>query len=77
MSLGKAIMPTADEQPADDVVLEIWAAIALLGEARERDDATGLAELLSNAETILSGVISHVARWTLMASLASIRRTCH
>jgi hypothetical protein len=44
----RAIMLTADRTPvADDVVLGIWAAIALLSDAGECSDAADLAELLS------------------------------
>ena len=60
-------MLTADREPiADDVVLDIWAAIALLGDARECADAL-----------ILSGAISHVARWAFIGSLASIGPRLH
>ena len=71
-------MITEDREPiADDVVLDIWAAIALLGDARECADAANLAELLSKAELILSGAISHVARWAFIGSLASIGPRLH
>jgi hypothetical protein len=74
----RAIMLTADQKPiADDVVLDIWAAIALLGDARECADAANLAELLSKAELILSGAILHVARWSSIGSLASIGPRLH
>ena len=45
---------------ADYLVLGIWEAITLLGQARERCDAPDLSDLLSKAETILISVVSEV-----------------
>jgi hypothetical protein len=71
-------MLMVDREPvADDVILDIWATIALLSDARECSDATDLAELLSIAETILTDVISQVAQWVIIGSFASMRRTVH
>ena len=64
-----------DEQLADDLVLGIWAAIALLDAARRCTDTAESADLLSKAERILSGVIPHIAQWGLIRSLGS-RRQC-
>jgi hypothetical protein len=50
-----------DEPLVDDLVLGVWAVIALLGSARECDDAAGLSGLISKAEQILSAVIPHLA----------------
>jgi hypothetical protein len=64
-----------DEQLADDLVLGIWAAIALLDAARRCPDIAKSADLLSKAERILSGIIPHIAQWGLIHSLGS-RRQC-
>jgi hypothetical protein len=71
-------MLPADRTPvADDVVLSIWAAIALLSDAGECSDATELAELLSTVETILTDVISQVVRCAVLGSFTSTRPTLH
>jgi hypothetical protein len=62
---------TKDELLADDLVLGIWAAIALLGAARECSDTADLPGLVSKAERILSGVIPHLARLALAGAPAS------
>jgi hypothetical protein len=62
----------SDEELADHLVLGIWAAIVLLGDARHsslalaRDIGRSTA-LLSKAERILSGVIPHIVRWGLIS----------
>jgi hypothetical protein len=53
---------------ADYLVLGIWEAITLLGQARERCDAPDLSELLRKAETILISVVSEVPALTRSAS---------
>jgi hypothetical protein len=58
-------MPTAPEEPlGDDLVLGIWAAIALLGASRRCPDRAKKTELVSKAERILSAIIPHLARRT-------------
>jgi hypothetical protein len=66
-----------DELRADDMVLGIWAAIALLGAARECSDTADLPRLVSKAERILSGVIPHLARLALVGSSASVGAILH
>ena len=66
-----------DEQLADDLVLGIWAAIALLGAAHQCPDGAKLTDLLMKAERILSGVIPHIARWGLTGSLGPGPDTVH
>jgi hypothetical protein len=61
----------------DDVVMKLWAAIALLGDARGCRDPAHFAELLSEAETLLGDVIAHVATSTLVEALASMRAKFH
>jgi len=68
---------TNDEKLADDLVLGIWAAIVLLGAARQAPDISKATELLSKAERILNGVIPHIARWGLIDSLGSRRGSVH
>src|SRR5437868_11378390 len=53
---------------ADYLVLGIWEAITLLGQAREHCDAPDLSELLRKAETILISVVSEVPALTRSAS---------
>ncbi|MGC2202138.1 MAG: hypothetical protein WA633_18620 [Stellaceae bacterium] len=53
---------------ADDLVLGIWAAISLLGDARQCPDMTASTDLVYKAELILSRVIPHVARCELDGS---------
>ena len=53
---------------ADYLVLGIWEAITLLGQARERCDAPDLSELLTKAETILISVVSEVPALTRSTS---------
>ncbi len=53
---------------ADYLVLGIWEAITLLGEARETCDAPDLSELLRRAETILISVVSEVPALTRLTS---------
>ena len=53
---------------ADYLVLGIWEAITLLGQARERSDAPDLSELLRKAETILISVVSEVPALTRLTS---------
>src|ERR1700736_6773545 len=53
---------------ADYLVLGIWEAITLLGQARERCDTPDLSELLRKAETILISVVSEVPALTRSAS---------
>ena len=62
-----------DELLVDDLVLGIWAVIALLGTARECHEAAELPGLVSEAELILSGVIPHLARLALAGSPASVQ----
>jgi hypothetical protein len=50
---------------ADDLVLGIWAAISLLGGARQCPDMAASTDLVCKAELILSRVIPHVAGWEL------------
>jgi hypothetical protein len=57
---------------AEYLVLGIWEAITLLGQAGERCDATDLSELLTKAETILISVVSEVPALT-RATSRSIR----
>ncbi|MBV8132547.1 MAG: hypothetical protein JO282_08585 [Alphaproteobacteria bacterium] len=45
---------------ADQLVLDTWEALTLLGEARELCDADDVAELLSKAEEILISVVSEL-----------------
>jgi hypothetical protein len=54
---------------AEYLVLGIWEAITLLGEARERCDAPDLSELLRKAEAILISVVSEVPALTRSTSL--------
>jgi hypothetical protein len=53
---------------ADYLVLGIWEAITLLGQARERCDAPDLSELLTKAETILISAVSEVPALTRLTS---------
>lgn len=66
-----------DEKLADHLVLGIWAAIALLGAARDCPDTANSTGLISKAERILSGVLPHLARWALADSSASARPALH
>ena len=62
-------MPIDDQNAvAEYLVLGIWEAITLLGQARERCDAPELPELLSKAETILISVVSEVPALTRSTS---------
>src|SRR4051812_20040534 len=67
----------SDEQIAEDLVLGVWAAIALLGAARQCADLSRLTDLLTRAERILSGVIPHIARWGLTGSPGTEPDTVH
>ena len=49
---------------ADYLLLGIWEAITLLGQAREHCEAPDLSELLTKAETILISVVSEVPALT-------------
>jgi hypothetical protein len=53
---------------ADYLVLGIWEAITLLGQACERCEAPDLSELLRKAETILISVVSEVPALTRSTS---------
>ena len=53
---------------ADYLVLGIWEAITLLGQASESCDAPDLSELLTKAEAILISVVSEVPALTRSAS---------
>ena len=53
---------------ADYLVLGIWEAITLLGQARERCDVPDLTELLRKAETILVSVVLEVPALTRSTS---------
>ena len=53
---------------ADYLVLGIWEAITLLGQARERCEGPDLSELLRKAETILISVVSEVPALTRSTS---------
>jgi hypothetical protein len=55
---------------ADYLVLGIWEAITLLGQASESCDAPDLSELLKKAETILISVVSEVPALTRATSRA-------
>jgi hypothetical protein len=66
-----------DEELGDDLVLGIWAAIALLGAARDCRDTANSTGLVSKAERILSGVLPHLARWALSGSSASMQARLH
>ena len=61
----------------DDLVLGVWAVIALLGAARECDDTAGLSGLVSKAEQILSAVIPQLAALALTGPSASIPGALH
>ena len=62
-------MPIDDQNAvAEYLVLGIWEAITLLGEASERCDAPDLSELLGKAEAILISVVSEVPALTRSAS---------
>ena len=65
----------ADERFADDLILGLWAALTLLGTARNSRDIANTMVLLSKAERILSGVIPHMARQVLLGLSASEPRT--
>ena len=56
---------------AEYLVLGIWEAITLLGQARERCDAPDLPELLRKAETILISVVSEVPALTRSTRLGT------
>jgi hypothetical protein len=63
-------MPIDDQNAvAEYLVLGIWEAITLLGEASERCDAPDLSELLGKAEAILISVVSEVPALTRSTSL--------
>jgi hypothetical protein len=53
---------------ADYLVLGIWEAITLLGQARERCDVPNLTELLRKAETILVSVVLEMPALTRSTS---------
>ena len=53
---------------ADYLVLGIWEAITLLGQARERCDVPDLTELLRKAETILVSVVLEMPALTRSTS---------
>jgi hypothetical protein len=53
---------------AEYLVLGIWEAITLLGQASESCDAPDLSELLTKAEAILISVVSEVPALTRSAS---------
>ena len=55
-----------DEPLADDLVLGVWAAIALFGSARRCPDRANETVLVAKAELILSAVIPHLARRALV-----------
>src|SRR5207247_10720817 len=68
--LYEATMPIDDQNAvAEYLVLGIWEAITLLGEASERCDAPDLSELLGKAEAILISVVSEVPALTRSTSL--------
>jgi adenylate cyclase len=54
-----------DNEPKDDLLLNIWQAIELVGEVRERSDELEPSELeaaLADAEELLAAAVSRVAR---------------
>ena len=57
---------TAEERFADNLVLGVWAVIALVGTAQECPDIAHAMALLSKAERILTGIIPHMARHALL-----------
>jgi hypothetical protein len=65
----------ADERFVDDLILGLWAAVTLLGSARNCSDIANTMVLLSKAETILSAIIPHMARRVLFDLCASTPRT--
>ena len=57
-------MPIDDEQK-DDLLLNIWQAITLVGDVRERSDEIDPSELetvLTEAESLLIGAVSEAAQ---------------
>jgi hypothetical protein len=65
----------ADERFVDDLILGLWAAVTLLGSARNCSDIANTMVLLSKAETILSAIIPRMARRVLFDLSASTPRT--
>jgi hypothetical protein len=54
-------MPTDDQMTVtDQLVLDTWEAITLLGEARELCEADDVADLLARVEDILTSVVSEL-----------------
>jgi transcriptional regulator with XRE-family HTH domain len=74
---GHSLIVDRDEPLVDDLVLGVWAVIALLGAARECDDAADLSGLVSKAEQILSAVIPHLAALALTGPSASMSGALH
>jgi Cache domain len=60
-------MMGTDDDAAEDLVISTWQAIELVGDARERSDAiepTELEAVLTQAEEVLFGIISGLAKFT-------------
>ena len=58
----------ADDNPTEDLVINAWQAIELVGDARERSDEiepTELEAVLAQAEEVLFSIISGLARFDL------------
>ena len=54
-------MPTDDQMTVtDQLVLDTWEAITLLGEAQELCEADDVADLLAKVEDILTSVVSEL-----------------
>jgi hypothetical protein len=54
-------MPIDDQMTVtDQLVLDTWEAITLVGEARERCETADVVDLLTKAEEILTAVVSEL-----------------
>ena len=72
----KTDMPTAPKVLLDDdLILGLWAAIALLGASHRRPDRANKTELVAKAERILSALIQHLADRTLLRPSARMPGT--
>jgi hypothetical protein len=71
------IVVASDTGIIEDLVMKLWAAIALLGDARGCLDTAHFAELVLEAERLLSNVIAHLAASTLIAALTATQATSH
>src|SRR5215469_15697927 len=74
---GSMMNVPRDEPLVDDLVLGVWAVIALLGAARECDDTADMSGLVSKAEQVLSAVIPHLAALALTGPSASMPGSLH